>query len=129
QKSLMRGSVMRAPRIVPVVCSTVLLSVLAIGPARGDETSAAQREGLRLYDSGRFAEAIPYFDQVLVRHPRDLEILNKRGVCYLRTEQAEKALVDFDRLTRRSAGLARNFPNGFFPAAVFIPEPMPDLWY
>jgi tetratricopeptide (TPR) repeat protein len=91
---------MRTSRIAQVVGLTMIL--LAVGPASASSTSAAELEGLRLYAAGRFAEALPYFNQVIERHPHDLAILNKRGICYLRTEQAEKALADFDRINRRS---------------------------
>ena len=120
---------MRASRIARIVGRMMVLGVLAVGPAKGDATSAARLEGLRLYGAGHFAEAIPYFDQVLARHPRDLEILNRRGICYLRTEQAQKALADFDRVNGRSVAFTRNFPNGFFPASAGITEPIPHLWY
>ena len=36
---------------------------------------------------------------------RDLEILSKRGACYLRLDEPEKALADFDRVNRYSLGL------------------------
>ncbi len=65
--------------------------------------------GLRLYESGQFQEAIPYFDQVLASHSRDLEILIKRGSCYLRMNQPLKALDDFDRVNQYSAWSSRVF--------------------
>ena len=72
------------------------------------------RPVLRLYESGKFQEAVPYFDQVLARHNRDLEILIKRGSCYLRMNQPLKALDDFDRVNHyslRHRGLA--FPESW----------------
>ena len=64
--------------------------------AHADPTRADRRQGLRLYEAGRFAEAIPYFDRVLERHNRDIEVRLKRGACLLRTNQPQKALADFD---------------------------------
>jgi tetratricopeptide (TPR) repeat protein len=106
---------------VPVFGLAVGLGMLLVVPARG-ATSAAQVEGLRLYEAGRFAEAIPFFDQVLERHPRDLDILNKRGICYLRTDQPGKALADFDRVNGQSVHFARIFAPGFFSPQSGIPQ-------
>ena len=40
---------------------------------------------------------------------RDLEILIKRGVCYLTLDKPEKALADFDRVNRHSTWSSRVF--------------------
>ncbi len=93
---------MRVPKVAWVIGFVIAVEIVAASPVRGDSTSAAQVEGLRLYRAGNFAEAIPYFDQVLAKHHNNVEILNIRGICYLRTEQPEKALADFDRINRRS---------------------------
>ena len=120
---------MRASRDARVLWLTMALSVLVVTSARGGSTSAAELEGVRLYRAGKFAEAIPYFNQVLARHPNHAKILNLRGICYLRTDQPEKALPDFDRINRRSVQAARIFANGFFPASMGIPQQPVDLWY
>jgi tetratricopeptide (TPR) repeat protein len=120
---------MKAARSAPVAAVVALLSVLTSASGRAAGVSAEQLEGIRLYEAGQFAEAIPHFDQVLKRHPRDLDILHRRGICYLRTDQPEKALADFERINRRSAGFARSFITGFLPAAAGVPEPLPNLWY
>jgi tetratricopeptide (TPR) repeat protein len=104
---------MRASRVARVVSLTIALSVVTAVAARGDATSSAQLEGHRLYDAGRFAEAIPYFDQVLERHPRDTTTLNLRGICYLRTDQPEKALVDFDRINANTLRFMKGFGDRF----------------
>ena len=91
---------MRASWVAQVLGVVMALSMVTTRSTRGDSTSSAQVEGIRLYRAGRFAEAIPYFDRVLERRPRDTTILNYRGICYLRTEQPEKALADLDRSTR-----------------------------
>ncbi len=114
---------MRASRIARVVgLMTILPSVLVVGPARANATNAAQLEGLRLYEAGRFAEAIPYFNQVLQRHPRDTTILNKRGICYLRTEQPEKALADFDRMNLNTLRFMQGFGDRFGIFSPIYPE-------
>ena len=69
-----------------------------------DPTRADRDEGLRLYEAGQFAEAIPYFDRVLERHHRDIEVRLKRGACYRRRPTSpQKALADFDWVNGYSA--------------------------
>ena len=91
---------MRTPRIARVVCLTLATTAMAPGVACADPTRADRDQGLRLYEARRFAEAIPYFDRVLERHHRDIEVRLKRGACYVVTNQPEKALADFDRINR-----------------------------
>ena len=69
-------------------------------PAAGIGLGGAGRRA-RLYEAGHFAEAIPYSIRCWSGIHSDIEILNLRGICYLRTEQPEKALADFDRINRR----------------------------
>jgi tetratricopeptide (TPR) repeat protein len=77
---------------------------------------------MKLYEAGRFAEAIPHFDRYLERHPRDTTTLNYRGVCYLRTDQPEKALADFDRINARSLAFMRGFGDRFGVDSPTYPE-------
>jgi tetratricopeptide (TPR) repeat protein len=91
----------------------MVLNLPAGGLARAGGTSAAQIEGMRLFEAGRFQEAILYFGQVLERHPRDMKALNMRGICYLRTEQPEKALADFDRMNLGTVRFAQSFGDRF----------------
>ena len=119
---------MWASRVARVVGLTMAIGMVVSLPARGDSTSAAQVEGRRLYHAGHFAEAIPYFNQVLARQPNHIEILNLRGICYLRTDQPQKALADFDRINRRSVQAARVLGD-FFQSSAGIPEPSADLWF
>jgi tetratricopeptide (TPR) repeat protein len=79
------------------VSFTALLVLLSTPAVRADRTAAARVQGFQLYDAGRFQEAVAELDRVLQRHPRDLEALVKRGNCYLRLNQPERALPDFDR--------------------------------
>jgi tetratricopeptide (TPR) repeat protein len=87
---------MTAPRIARVVGLAMALASMTAGRAHADLTRADRDQGLRLYEAGRFSEAIPYFDRVLERHRRDNEVRIKRGACYVVTNQPEKALADFD---------------------------------
>ena len=68
------------------------------------------------------------FDQVLARHGRDLEILIKRGACYLKLEKPERALADFDRVNQRSLWASRVFGQNaiYDPNSTWLPLPIPD---
>ena len=109
---------MRSARIARVILLAMALAAAA-GRVHADPTRADRDEGLRLYQAGRFAEAIPYFDRVLERHRRDTEVRIKRGACYLKTDQPQKALADFDWIN--------NFSR--FGTYVYIPGAGPPLPY
>jgi tetratricopeptide (TPR) repeat protein len=116
---------MRAVTVALEIVVAGILAATAHTVAAGNEVSTERAEGLRLYQAGRFQEAIPLFDRVLARRERDLEIYMKRGACYLRTEQPEKALADFDRVNQYSQGFGRFFPpRGFLtPSETWLPTP------
>jgi tetratricopeptide (TPR) repeat protein len=116
---------MRLPRVMPTISLAIVLSITTVGTTRASGTNEARLAGIELFGAGRFAEAIPYFDQVLARHERDIEILNQRGICYLRTEQPEQALADFDRIIQRTSMFARSFGFGpiYNPNQTWLPQP------
>jgi tetratricopeptide (TPR) repeat protein len=116
---------MRLPGLVPTIGLAIFLCLTTVGTTRASGTNDARVTGIELFSSGRFTEAIPYFDQVLARHDRDVEILNKRGICFVRTEQPEKALADFDRIIQHSARFAQSFGFGpiYNPNQTWLPQP------
>ena len=118
---------MRLPRVIPKICFAIALGVTILPSARASGTNDARLMGIRLYESGQFQEAMPYFDQVLASHNRDLEILIKRGSCLLRMNQPLKALDDFDRVNHYSGWSSRIFgPTGIISTAtpwLTIPDP------
>ncbi|MCA1684429.1 MAG: tetratricopeptide repeat protein, partial [Planctomycetia bacterium] len=89
-----------------VFVAWALLWLHSGGPSPAGSAHDARGEALRLYEAGRFEEALPLFDEVLRHKPRDLESLNKRGCILLRKNQPLRALVDFDAATRTSPFLA-----------------------
>jgi tetratricopeptide (TPR) repeat protein len=119
---------MRLSRCATTTILAILLGMTLRGPARAGSASQARVEGLALYRAGRFQEAIPYFDQVLARHGRDVEILVRRGACFLKTDQPERALADFDRVNVRTSGVSSRFLSGIdnLPLTTRIPVPLPD---
>jgi tetratricopeptide (TPR) repeat protein len=116
---------MRVPRIVLGLGLTIVLGATIAEPARARSTNDDRLTGLRLFESKQYHDAISYFDQILARHKRDLEILIKRGTCYLVVNQPEKALADFNRVNEYSSWASRVFGpvggglGGFAPDVTF----------
>jgi tetratricopeptide (TPR) repeat protein len=105
--------------------SLAVVTIVSSHEGAHADTRAARHEGIQLCEAGRYAEAIPLFDQVLARKGRDLEVLIKRGICYLRTNQPEKALADFDRVNRHGSWFSAAFgARGIIsPESTWIPQP------
>jgi tetratricopeptide (TPR) repeat protein len=114
---------MKVPTIARVVALTMALAGLAADPAHADPTRADRDQGLRLYQAGQFAEAIPYFDRVLERHHRDIEVRIKRGACYVATNQPARALADFDSVNNYSRfGTLVELPYAAGPTDSYYPD-------
>lgn len=79
---------------------------LPSAPAQAQSVHDARGEALRLNAAGRYQEALPLFDKVLARKPRDLDSLNKRACIYLRWNQPQRALADLDVACRDHPFLA-----------------------
>ncbi len=126
---------MRLPRVVLRIGLSIVLSVTIAATARARGTNDDRLQGLRLFESKQYIDAIPYFDRVLARHKRDLEILIKRGACHLVVNQPEKALADFDRVNEYSSWASRVFGpaggglGGFAPGSTWISVPVPDVTF
>ena len=109
-----------------LLLGATLIGLLSCASSQAESTSATLLEGIRLYKAGQFTEAIPYFDQVLAKHPRDISTRNKRGICYLRTNQPVLALADFDRIKdaggRLPIGFGERFGSFFGDEVATIPE-------
>jgi tetratricopeptide (TPR) repeat protein len=120
---------MRHPRIVLAIGVAIVVGVPVSETARANAANEDRLAGIRLYDAGQYREAIPFFDHVLASHKRDLEILIKRGVCYLRCNEAEKALADFDRVNAYSNWGSRVFGggDGLNPLSTWWTMPAPDV--
>ncbi len=122
---------MRLPKLLLKTCVTVVLGMTIVPFARAGGTNGSRGRRASPYESGRFQDAIPYFDQVLASHNRDYEILIKRGSCYLRTNQPLKALDDFDRVNHYSDWSSRVFgrPGIIDPNNVWSLVPLPDFTF
>lgn len=63
-----------------------------------EQTQIVQMLGLAHYISGRLAEAIPYFEQMMRRQPENGEAAYALGVCYIQTRQSAKSRDVFAKL-------------------------------
>lgn len=52
--------------------------------------------GNMLFDSGRYAEAIPYYQNALKKEPDNPDVIVDLGVCYFNMEDFQKAKEQFD---------------------------------
>ncbi len=120
---------MRLARIVLATCLAILSVETCLREASAGGTNQARAEGIKLYNAGHYHEAILCFDEVLARHGRDLEILIKRGACYLVLDKPEKAIADFDRVNQHNAWASRVFGAGsiYDINSTWIPLPIPDV--
>jgi tetratricopeptide (TPR) repeat protein len=119
---------MDVKRVVAAWVFSTAIVIVFSSDARAENTSPTLMEGMRLYQAGQFAEAIPYFDKVLTRHPNDISTLNKRGICYLRTDQPSKALADFDRVRQRNGVLPLGFADRFADSLSGVVPTVPEAW-
>ena len=113
------------------MCLAAGCVMVCAGETRAGGANDARLEGLKLYQSGHYAEALLCFDEVLARRGRDLEILNKRAGCYLALEQPEKALADCDRVNQHSNWASRVFGVNpiFDPNSTTLPIGSSDVFF
>jgi tetratricopeptide (TPR) repeat protein len=100
---------MRVARVVLATGIAIACAGFCTREARAGGTNGARAEGIKLYRAGHYEEALLCFDEVLVRHGRDLEIRIKRGACYLKLDKPEKAIADFDFVNRHQIWASRVF--------------------
>jgi tetratricopeptide (TPR) repeat protein len=93
---------MRLTNLPLEVSLTVLLTLSAATTAPADGTAGSRQRAFQLYEAGRFQEAIEELDRAVASRPRDIEALVKRGNCFLRLDQPDRALTDFDRVVKLS---------------------------
>src|SRR4051812_23844581 len=88
---------MKHTRVVRRLCLVLASAGLSLAscPVRAQRPNDLRIEAYRLYDAGRFPEAIPYLDALLARKQRDIEAHIKRGNAYVRLNQPERALPDY----------------------------------
>ncbi|QEH36150.1 TPR repeat-containing protein YrrB [Aquisphaera giovannonii] len=93
---------MALPRIRVGLGMMVLLVASGSPSTPAGSVNDDRDRAFRLYDAGRFAEAIPLLDRVIEAHHRDVQGRIKRGNCYLRLDRPERAVPDFEFVARFS---------------------------
>ena len=122
---------MRFARVV--LATSLAIACLSCLRARSSRRRHQRRRGPRASSSitpGTTRKRSSASIEVLARHGRDLEILIKRGACYLVLDQPEKAIADFDRVNRHGiVGITRLRPERDLstPTRRGFRSPLPDI--
>jgi len=66
--------------------------------------SASAAKGVLDYETGKFAEAVNDFDQVLAKEPKDYGVLTYRAMARLKMGKSKEADEDFDAATKSVQG-------------------------
>lgn len=93
---------MRPRRFLLPVSVLTMLALTIVPPAPVLADGASRSAAFQLYQSGRYAEALPLLASRIEGHPRDVEALIKRGNCLVRLGKPSNALADFERVVRLS---------------------------
>jgi Flp pilus assembly protein TadD len=83
--------------LTPVANEQELQSFRNILAADPKNVRAAVELGNRLYDAGRFAEAIPYYQQAMALNPKDINVSTDLGTSLWNMGRADDALAQFER--------------------------------
>lgn len=81
-----------APPIVNEQDLQMYRNILTADPMNA---KAAVELGNRLYDAGRFSEAIPYYRQALTMTPKDIDVSTDLGTALWNVGRADEALAQF----------------------------------
>ena len=73
------------------------------------ESAGPFEEGLRLYEAGRRAEAIPYFDRAIAADPKQKEAWLYRGRAYGETKNDDEAFHSYEQALRLDPCYAEAF--------------------
>ena len=77
------------------------------GVACADPATDANNEGIRLHESGKAREAIPYFDRPIRLNPRDAEAYTNRGIAWPEKGDLSRAIADLDKAIKLNPKYAR----------------------
>ncbi|HEY8257769.1 MAG TPA: tetratricopeptide repeat protein [Gemmatimonadales bacterium] len=85
---------------LPEIGAAILLAALPVIPAVANAQGGASdafTQGRKLAQSGRCADAIPYFDRAIQANPRYSKAYSDRGRCLAKIGQVARGLTDLDR--------------------------------
>ena len=119
----------------------LLLTLLACGgsePEPGQGISAKEEAqqlarrhleaGNALLESGRFADAVPEYNQVLRLYPYYAEAYMNRGMAYAQLNESQRAIQDFEQSVRLNPNLPRVYA-GWGRALMAMYEPEEAIRY
>ena len=86
-----------APATTPVVDERELQTFKDILARDPGNVRAAVELGNRLYDAGRYGEAVPYYQQAFARDPGNIGVSTDLATALWYAGQADAALAQFDR--------------------------------
>jgi tetratricopeptide (TPR) repeat protein len=89
----------------------LFINLWAAGSVWADAAQDAYNRGTNLLNSGRYREAIPYFDKAIRLNPRYVEAYNNRGNAYRDLGQYQRAIQDYDEAIRLNPRLVHPYYN------------------
>jgi tetratricopeptide (TPR) repeat protein len=102
----------RPPIDIEVTASRPRTAAVSRSPAAGEaDANNVYRQGRRLAEQERFAEAIPLFDQAIQLNPNFTLAYNGRCYANLRLKQYDRAVTDCTEAIRLDASYANAYQN------------------
>ena len=98
---------MKIGRRVIGLAAVIALCMALAGVAWADPATDANHEGIRLHESGKAREAIPYFDRPIRLNPRDAEAYTNRGIAWPEKGDLSRAIADLDKAIKLNPKYAR----------------------
>ena len=84
----------QAPALVTEADLRPYRDILANDPKNA---TAAEALGNKLYDAGRYAEAVPYYQQSLANDPKNVNVSTDLGTALFYAGRADEALVQLEK--------------------------------
>jgi tetratricopeptide (TPR) repeat protein len=102
---------MRSALVFLVAWVSICLVVAATATAQADSWREQRDKAIALYNAGEYRAALPLFDAALSKRHRDIESLIRRGSIYMRLNQPEKAIDDFNTAIRYNPAYHSGYVN------------------
>jgi len=76
----------------------LLLGLFVMSPLFAAEVTGSYADGCRLYESGKYADALLCFQELFKKEPSNSELSFKLGRCAFETKNYELAVISFERI-------------------------------
>ena len=80
-----------------------LIILLVPSGVIGAEAQNAFNEGVKLYQAGKFKDAVAAFNRAVKAAPKSDEAFNNRGLAYFKLGQIDMAVKDYDESIKLNA--------------------------